>query len=566
MAANVEGTLMNNLVKKMLIFLLVMGVVAAGGWYGRKAYKNAMENHAVTDARQYLAKKDVRNASLCLQRALQINPLSLPAAQIMADMLDAVGVPAALSWRIHVSQLQPQNMTNRLLWAETAIKLKDLKSAAAALDGVDEKTKSSAMYLKLAGAMEWNLGKADEAQKYYRQALKLEPKNPAIIMNLDTIGLASTNSEVAAAARASMEQLSTNADYRMLSLRYLAADAGTHKSYAKAVNYSAEIVRDPAATVSDKIEYLELLHLAGNTNFAPWLASLKQAAIKSSEQAFALGKWMLVTDNATNALRWLQTLPPTVQTNQPVPLIIADCLVAQKDWKGLNSLLEKQDWAEADCFRLALVSFGQRSLQQESISQTTWHKALRLSSHRLDRLARLAQVTANWNWDAENTEVLKEITAEFPKEKWATDLLVNKYYAKGDTRDLGDLVAKIYAADPSNPKSKNNLANISLLRKADLDEAYRLAREAYDNQPDNPFFISTYGYSLLMQKKQDEALKVVNSLKPEYLKIPSIAAYYGVVEARAGHKDVAKAPLERAAAAKLLPEEKELVRLAMTSP
>ena len=333
-------------------------------------------------------------------------------------------------------------MSNRLAWAETALKLKDVKSAAAALDGVDEKAKASAMYLKLAGAMEWNLGKADEAQKYYRQALKLEPKNLAITMNLDTIGLASTNSEVAAAARASMELLSTNADYRMLSLRYLAADAGKHKSYTRAVSYSAEIVRDPAATVADKFEYLELLHLAGNANFAPWLASLKQTAIQSPEQAFALGKWMAVTDNATNALRWLQTLPPTIQTNQPVPLIIADCFVAQKDWKGLNSLLERQDWAEADCFRLALVSLGQRSLQQESVSQTTWRKALRLSLHRLDRLARLAQVTANWNWDAENTGVLKESTAEFPKEKWATDQLVNKYYARGDTRDLGRLGRK----------------------------------------------------------------------------------------------------------------------------
>ena len=69
-----------------------------------------------------------------------------------------------------------------------------------------------------------------------------------------------------------------------------------------------------------------------------------------------------------------------------------------------------------------------------------------------------------------------------------------------------------------------------------------------------------------MQKKQDEALKIISSVKPEYLQIPSVAAYYGVVEARAGHKDAAKAPLERAAAARLLPEEKELVRVAMTSP
>src|SRR5882724_1864416 len=394
---------MNNLVKKMLVFLLVMGVVAAGGWYGRKAYKNAMERHAITEARQYLEKKDARNASLCLQRALQINPMSLPASQIMADMLDSAGMPAALGWRIHVSQLEPKNMTNRLLWAQAAVKLKDVKSATDALGGVDDKSKGSAMYLKLSGALAWSLGKSEEAEKHYREALRLEPNNLTVVMNLDTIGLASTNSQVAAAARASLEQLVTNAEYRMVGLRYLTADAATHKSYSKAMNNSAEIVRDPAATIADKIEYLQLLQLSGSANFAPWLASLRQAATNSAENAFALGKWMALAENPTNALRWLESLPPTIQTNQPVPLIIADCLVALKDWKGLGALLEKQNWAEADCFRLALVSLGQRSLQQETASQTTWHKALRLSAHRLDRLARLAQVTSNWGWDAENT-------------------------------------------------------------------------------------------------------------------------------------------------------------------
>jgi hypothetical protein len=66
----------------------------------------------------------------------------------------------------------------------------------------------------------------------------------------------------------------------------------------------------------------------------------------------------------------------------------------------------------------------------------------------------------------------------------------------------------------------------------------------------------------LLQNKPDEAVKVLSDLKPEHLEIPSIAAYYGVVQASSGHRDVAKTPLERAEAAPLLPEEKEIVHLA----
>jgi hypothetical protein len=348
----------------------------------------------------------------------------------------------------------------------------------------------------------------------------------------------------------------------LIALRHLTADASARKSYSEAISYSKQIVSEPKAMVGDRIDYLQLLRVANDTNFSPWLASMKQEAVKSPIEAFALGRWMAIAENPTNALQWLQSLPPSIQTNQPVPLIVADCCVALKDWAGLMALLEKQDWADANYFRLALEARAEGSLGQDIASQTTWRKAVRLANHRLDRLARLAEATSGWGWETENTEVLKEITSSFPKEKWAAEQLVTKLYAAGDSRALGDLLAKLYAADPSDVKSKNNLASISLLRKADLDRAYRLAQEAYNSAPENPFCISTYAYSLLLQNKQDMALKVVSNLKPQYLQIPSVAAYCGVVEAQSGNKDLAKAHLERAASAKLLPEEKEMVRLA----
>ncbi len=288
---------MNSMIKKMLVFLLVMAAVAAVGYFGRKAYKNATERRALAEARQYLDKKDARNAVLCLQRALQINPFSIPAAKIMADMLESAGMPAALGWRIRAAQLQTGNITNRLLWAQTAIKLRDAKSATEALGGVDEKGKSTAMYHKLSGALAWSLGQREEADKQYREALRLEPDNLAIVLNLQTMGLASTNSAVAKAARVAMEQMTTNTQFRLVALHYLTADATARKSYAEAMNYSAEIARDPAATTADKIEYLQLLHVANSANFAPWLASLKTAATHSPEEAFLLGRWMALTGN-----------------------------------------------------------------------------------------------------------------------------------------------------------------------------------------------------------------------------------------------------------------------------
>jgi hypothetical protein len=60
------------------------------------------------------------------------------------------------------------------------------------------------------------------------------------------------------------------------------------------------------------------------------------------------------------------------------------------------------------------------------------------------------------------------------------------------------------------------------------------------------------------------ALQVINGLNPEFLRIPSVSAYYGVIQAQTGHKELAREPLVRAEKGSLLPEEKALVKSALS--
>src|SRR5262249_8555566 len=158
-----------------------MGVVALTGWSGRKLYKRAAERRLIAQAGQYLSTNDFRNAELCLRRALQVNPLSYPATHMVADMLDTVGVPSALGWRIRAAQLRPDDPTNRLGWAQTALKIGDLKSAEDALGGVTGASRTSSSFNKLSGALAWAKRDAVEAEKFYNEALHLEPDNTSIV-------------------------------------------------------------------------------------------------------------------------------------------------------------------------------------------------------------------------------------------------------------------------------------------------------------------------------------------------------------------------------------------------
>src|SRR5215470_17619702 len=99
---------MNGISKKILIFVLVMGAVAATGWFGRKAYKHATERRLLAQATQYLGTNDFKGAELCLRRSLQVNPMSIPATKLVGDMLERAGVSStALGWRIRAAQLEP---------------------------------------------------------------------------------------------------------------------------------------------------------------------------------------------------------------------------------------------------------------------------------------------------------------------------------------------------------------------------------------------------------------------------------------------------------------------------
>jgi predicted Zn-dependent protease len=555
---------MNGFVRKTLIFAAVMVIVAGAGWGGRKLYKKATENRLLAEASQYMGTKDFRNAGLCLQRCLEINPFSARASKLTADMLEETGSPAALNWRIRAFQLQTNNIEYRFAWAETALKMRDLNGAAQALSGLDEKSRSTATFHKLAGGLAWQLKDAAVAEDQYAQAQRLEPNNQATILNLSTIRLASTNSAEADAARLALEQIPTNSAVRPIALRYLAADAAAQGHYDRALSYSDAVISAPWVTYNDKIAHLQLLLDAKSPAYKDWLAGLEDGANHSPEQAYALGHWMATSESPSNALHWLRSLPTSQQTNLPVPLIIADCQIAVEDWTGLRTVVEKHNWGDAEYYRLCLESMADRHLGESLLARSAWERALRLASRRLDRLTRLTQITGSWGWRPEMNQVLQEVISDFPKEKWAVDELMASYYADGNTAALAGLLARAYSANPSDNRLKNNLASVSLLRNSDLENAYRLAREAYDSSPDNPFFISTYAYSLLLQKRPDDALKILGGLKAEYLKNPSIAAYYGVVQAQTGHKDVAREPLKLAEASRLLPEEKEIVRQAAT--
>ena len=111
---------------------------------------------------------------------------------------------------------------------------------------------------------------------------------------------------------------------------------------------------------------------------------------------------------------------------------------------------------------------------------------------------------------------------------------------------------------PSDLAVKNNLAMTALLLEANELKPHDLARELYQHDPTNASYASTYAFSLHLQKKDAEALKVMQQLKPQELDNPAVAGYYGLILQATGNREKARIYLQWASKAQVLPEEKRL--------
>jgi hypothetical protein len=279
--------------------------------------------------------------------------------------------------------------------------------------------------------------------------------------------------------------------------------------------------------------------------------------------------WQMAKTSPAETLSWLQSLPPSVQTIQSVLLLAAECYTMKQDWKGLQTSLSQQHWAELEFIRHAFKTRALRGLDLSGAAKAEWELALKAANNQrgnLDRgkLTMLLRLAAQWNWQSEVEEILWTIVNRYPAEQWAIRALSQAMFAGGRTRPLMMLYSQELKRSPSDLSMKNNLAMTALLLDAQELKPHDLAREVYQKAPTNSAYASTYAFSLHVQKKDAEAFKVMQQLPPKALEEPSIAGYYGLILKATGNPAKAKVYLDWASKAKMLPEEKKLFDRAKT--
>ncbi len=542
--------------KKLIIALVVAGLLAGLGWGGVRGYKSWRQTRLIQQARIYLAKADGPNAVLCLQQAVRSNPSDVEACKLFASLAELAQSPNAIFWRQRVAQLEPKVADHYLDWARTALALSDLTAANEALMAVPTEAKGGAEYHKLVAALAWGLKQFPEAELHYVESLRLEPENLTSHLNLATIRLASTDVEKQHIGRSSLRSLSTNAPVRAEALRELVADGIRRRDWPQALADVTELNRAPDANFADQIFRLNVLASSGDPSLDNSLSLLLPLASTNATSASALGTWMVDRGRTSEAIRWLSQLSPGLRTNAPVAMVIAEAQQKLEDWAGLQAFVRHQNWGRMEYVRFAISARASGALGNKAAQSVEWRKALKQCNNRPELIADLGKRAGNWGWKAEVDESLWALFAANPKDQTTFTLLYNRLFAEGNTRGLQALLAQSVESRPKDNDLINNLALVSLLNNPSDTRGHSLARDVYTQNPKNPNFLSTYAYSLHLQRKSTEALRLLEGLTPAELEQPAVAVYYGIILAAAGNGEKAKLVLNRASVARMLPEER----------
>jgi len=544
--------------RKILIVLLCSTTVLLAGYVGLRAYRSWKQTHLLSMARQFAARSDLRNAVLAANQVLRANPRNIEACRFMADLAETNFAPEAVLWRSRVLELAPNSTEDRLALVRAAFAHGDLLTATNTMAGVPDEATNTANYQLLSGLVAVATGRIPQAESHFLQASRLQPTNPVPQLNLAVLRLNNTNAAIQNEARAALQQLTADPGLRSQATRELIADALRHGHTNDVLTLSTKLAQPANAPLEDRILHLSVLQALHDENFNSTLASCQKSVGDDSARIYRLASWQAAAQGPQKALAWLESLSAQVQSNRTVQLIEAECRVDLQDWHGLQLTLPQQDWAELDFLRHAFLARSLRGLDLKSSAETEWPLALKATDDRKESLAMLLRLTGLWKWQSESEELLWIFVNRYPEEKWAYTALQATFFATGRTRSLMSLYGQESKRDPSDLEAKNNLAMTALLLNAVEIKPNDLARELYKQHATNATFASTYAFSLHLQEKDSEALRIMSQLKPGELNQPALSGYYGLFLEGAGSNALAQAYLDGAAKAVLLPEERKL--------
>jgi Tfp pilus assembly protein PilF len=523
--------------------------------------------HVTRKAAAYLGGGDLRQAALSARRALQLNPKSVEAMRVLAQVAETSRDHSALDWRKRALEAAPQSTEDALALASCALQFNEVETAKEALKQLDDAAREKASFHVVAAQLAEAEKKPAETESHWAKALELEPQNKSYQLQFGIALLRMDDRAKRESGRKMLEELRSEEKQRAPATRALVVDgAARHINAEDLTKLARELQEYPEATFSDRMLYLDILRQLRDPKFVQYLTDIEKDAASKPTDLATLLSWMKNSGMSLLAIDFSKSLPTEVISHWPVPLALAEAYAKVAAWSGLEGITQGKNWGEFDFLRHAYLALAMRGEDKPAAADHEWAAAQKEAGNQVAYLSALARAVAEWGWQKETKELLWILTKYPQTQSESLQELYQRCADTGDTLGLYRVLVRLAELQPNDMRIQNNLAQVSLLLNADVERGRKLAADLYRKEGSNPAYASTYAFSLYTKGDVKGALQVMKEIPESQLRADtSLAAYYGIVLAAAGEAATAREFLELGSTAKFLPEEQALVAKAKSS-
>ena len=542
-----------------LIFIASAVIVSP---VAKRGYNRWALNRYTRLAVEAFERGDLKRARDNAQSAMGLNPYATEAVRVMAKSLESSNPKEAIQWRRHLDRFRPGDPENTLALAKDLVKTGNIDGADRALRVLQPADRTSAAFHDVAALLALAKRDVSGAAQQWEEAIKLNPLEDEYRLSLAALQVKHGGPTAREAAAAVLKALMEKPEQRLASLRAMIDYATKRGDDVQTKELANTLANDPKATFDDKLLRLATLRALNDSDATRLLLELRDASVSNQEELFQLLSWMNQNNLALMVSDWTSTLPEYVISAAPVGVAIAEACARGSEWKKLRILLERGQWGHIEAVRLIFLSRALLKLNENEASEVAWKAALVAGQGNAELMETIAKSCMDWEWKERAEESMWKLSPNPRCPRWVLDSLRSWASQRGDAAQLHRVNSLLEIKDPTNVTVRNDAVFYGLLVRSREEGLHARAEAIYRGDPADGTGAVIFGLSLYERARATEAVALMETLKPDQLREPRIARYYGLFLVANGQAAKAKEYLELGAGGSVLREEEALLALA----
>lgn len=560
-----ESRLRNIQVRSGLVISLFVIIGFAIGLFGfstaSKGWNRWRETRFLREAESLLQAGDSEAAEQTARKAIALDPNSVEASRILADSTERQNRSETVAWRAQVARLAP-SLDSQLNLASAALRFGQLDVARTALDKVPEADRDKAAYQVVAGWLSRAQGNVAEEERHFANAVAREPGNDTYQFNLAVLQTLSPDPAKSAAARNQLERLSKIPQFRTPALRALLEHALQQNQIPAAEGLAQDLQMSQEVTFSDYLLCLDLYRKLNPKKFGALLSKVKPVAARRGQDLAQLIAWMNQNGLAGDALKWSEKLSPSLTSQPPAVVALAQSLAVTKNFSRLKRWTRSGSWGGDDYLRFAYQAYAVKETRHaaaDAEAEALWKSAEQAAENHPDREVGLARLASEWKLSPEAEQLWLKVAQVASTRREALDELYKIYRQANDLPNLRLIAQRLHESSPDEVGLAADAARLALLLDRNTAEGQQLAERTYRKAPNDTAAAVTYAFALYSNGRTPAGLEVLQKLSPDQLKEPHAAVYAALLLDDDNQLAAADESIKVARAGRLFPEEKRLL-------